>query len=234
MTTNAMELARLASPLAEAGLTRVNVSCDSLKDDRFAEIRRRGDLSTVLGAMDVADRAGLGPVKVNVVLMAGVNDDEVLDFAAFARETGRVVRFIEFMPLDGDHQWSASNVVASADVIKRIEERWPLERVQRANDVAPAVRYRFRDGRGEIGVIATVTEPFCGTCDRLRLTADGFVRNCLFSEHETGLRDLMRARCDDDTIELAIRRAVWEKKAGRGSDDLTLLRPRRSMSMIGG
>ena len=234
MTTNAMELARLASPLAEAGLTRVNVSCDSLKDDRFAEIRRRGDLSTVLGAMDVADRAGLGPVKVNVVLMAGVNDDEVLDFAAFARETGRVVRFIEFMPLDGDHQWSASNVVASADVIKRIEERWPLERVQRANDVAPAVRYRFRDGRGEIGVIATVTEPFCGTCDRLRLTADGFVRNCLFSDHETGLRDLMRARCDDDTIELAIRRAVWEKKAGRGSDDLTLLRPRRSMSMIGG
>ena len=234
MTTNAMELARLAAPLAEAGLTRVNVSCDSLRDDRFAALRRRGDLATVLGAMDVADGVGLGPVKVNVVLLAGVNEDEILDFAAFARATGRVVRFIEFMPLDGDHHWSASNVVASADVLERIEQRWPLERVQQANEVAPAVRYRFRDGRGEIGVIATVTQPFCGTCDRLRLTADGFVRNCLFSAEETALRDVMRAGCDDQVIEGAIRRAVWEKKAGRGSDDLTLLRPRRSMSMIGG
>ena len=234
LTTNAMDLARLAEPLAEAGLTRVNVSCDSLKADRFATIRRRGDLATVIEAMDGADRAGLGPVKVNVVLLAGVNDDEVLDFAAFARETRRVVRFIEFMPLDGDHSWSAANVVSSAEVIERINRRWPLERVPSDSVVAPAVRYRFRDGAGEIGVIATVTQPFCGTCDRLRLTADGFVRNCLFSEEEAPLRDVMRAGCDDTTIEKTIRRAVWEKKAGRGSDDLTLLRPRRSMSMIGG
>ncbi len=234
MTTNAMDLSRLAAPLAEAGLTRVNVSCDSLRPDRFAEIRRRGDLATVLAAMESADRAGLGPVKLNVVLMAGINDDELLDFAAFARETGRVVRFIEFMPLDGDHSWAPTSVVASSDVVSRINEVWPLERVARVDAVAPAVRYRFRDGRGEIGVIATVTEPFCGTCDRLRLTADGHVRNCLFAQDETPLRDLMRGGCDDATIEGALRRSVWEKKAGRGSDDLQLLRPRRSMSMIGG
>ena len=234
MTTNAMDLSRLAAPLAEAGLTRVNVSCDSLRPDRFAEIRRRGDLATVLAAMEAADRAGLGPVKLNVVLMAGINDDEVLDFAAFARETGRVVRFIEFMPLDGDHSWAPTSVVASSEVVGRINEVWPLERVARDHAVAPAVRYRFRDGRGEIGVIATVTEPFCGTCDRLRLTADGHVRNCLFAQDETPLRDLMRGGCDDATIERAFRRSVWEKKAGRGSDDLQLLRPRRSMSMIGG
>ena len=234
MTTNAMDLARHASALAGAGLNRVNVSCDSLRADRFAEVRRRGDLATVLSAMDVADRVGLGPVKVNVVLLAGVNDDEVLDFAAFARETARVVRFIEFMPLDGDHNWDRSKVVESAHVIERIDQVWPLERVQQINDVAPAARYRFRDGRGEIGVIATVTQPFCGTCDRLRLTADGHVRNCLFSEEETPLRVAMREGCDDGAIETALRRAVWAKKAGRGSDDLTLLRPRRSMSMIGG
>ena len=234
MTTNAMDLARLAGPLAEAGLNRVNVSCDSLRPDRFAEVRRRGDLATVLEAMEAADRAGLGPVKINVVLLAGVNDDEVLDFAAFARETGRVVRFIEFMPLDGDHSWTPSSVVASAQVIERIDQVWPLERVRHDSEVAPATRYRFRDGRGEIGVIATVTQPFCGTCDRLRLTADGHVRNCLFSEEETPLRAAMRAGCDDGAIEDAFRRAVWAKKAGRGSDDLTLLRPRRSMSMIGG
>jgi cyclic pyranopterin phosphate synthase len=234
MTTNAMDLARLAAPLADAGLTRVNVSCDSLRADRFAEIRRRGNLDTVLAAMDAADRAGLGPVKVNVVLMAGINDDEVLDFAAFARSTGRVVRFIEFMPLDGDHSWAPTSVVASSEVVERIDRVWPLERVAGAHEVAPAVRYRFRDGRGEIGVIATVTQPFCGTCDRLRLTADGHVRNCLFAQRETPLRDVMRGGCDDSTIEMALRRSVWEKKAGRGSDDLHLLRPRRSMSMIGG
>ncbi len=234
MTTNAMDLTRLAGPLAKAGLTRVNVSCDSLKEDRFAAIRRRGDLATVLAAMDAADQEGLGPVKVNVVVLAGVNDDEVLDFAAFARQSGRVVRFIEFMPLDGDHSWTPSRVVASAAILERIDRVWPLERVTSAHEIAPAVRYRFRDGGGEIGVIATVTQPFCGTCDRLRLTADGHIRNCLFAEDETPLRDLMRAGCDDPAIERAIRRAVWEKKAGRGSDDLTLLRPRRSMSMIGG
>ncbi len=234
MTTNAMDLARFAAPLAAAGLTRVNVSCDSLKPGRFAEVRRRGDLATVLETMDEADRVGLGPIKVNVVLLAGINDDEVLDFAAFARATGRIVRFIEFMPLDGDHSWDRSKVVDSAQVVARINQVWPLRAVQQENDVSPAVRYRFRDGRGEIGVIATVTQPFCGTCDRLRLTADGHIRNCLFSEGERPLRVALRGGCDDGVIETELRRAVWTKKAGRGSDDLTLLRPRRSMSMIGG
>ena len=234
LTTNAMDLARLARPLKEAGLRRVNVSCDSLQPERFAEIRRRGDLATVLAGMDAAEREGLGPLKVNVVLLAGVNDDEILDFARFARETHRVVRFIEFMPLDGDEEWDETRVVPSAEVIERIDRVWPLERVPREHDVAPAERFRFRDGTGEIGVIATVTEPFCGTCDRLRLTADGHVRNCLFSQEEVGLREAMREGCDDAVIEATLRRAVWDKRAGRGSDDLTLMRPRRSMSMIGG
>ncbi len=233
MTTNGMELARLAQPLADAGLHRVNVSCDSLRPDRFQAIRRRGDLETVLASMDAAESAGLTPVKLNVVLMTGVNDDEVLDFAAFARSTGRVVRFIEFMPLDGPKEWSPDKVVASREVVNRINDQWPLEPIQ-VTSISPAVRYRFKDGRGEIGVIATVTEPFCGTCDRLRLTSDGELRNCLFSEEEVPLRELIRGGCDDLAIERSLRRSVWMKKTGRGTDDLTLLRPRRSMSMIGG
>lgn len=233
MTTNGMELARLAQPLADAGLHRVNVSCDSLRPDRFAAIRRRGDLETVLASMAAAELAGLTPVKVNVVLMMGSNEDEVLDFAAFARSTGRAVRFIEFMPLDGDQEWSLAKVVPSIQVVNRINEQWPLESVE-VTGISPAVRYRFKDGRGEIGVIASVTEPFCGTCDRLRLTSDGQLRNCLFSEDEVPLRELVRSGCKDLAIERSMRRSVWLKKTGRGTVDLTLLRPRRSMSMIGG
>ncbi len=234
LTTNATDLTRFAGPLADAGLHRVNVSCDSLRADRFPDIRRRGDLETVLTAMDAAEAAGLTPVKVNVVLLAGVNDDEVVDFATFARDKGRIVRFIEFMPLDGEHRWEPDRVVPSAEVVARIDQVWPLEREEDLDDPSPAVRYRFRDGQGEIGVVATVTQPFCGTCDRLRLTADGHIRNCLFSQEEVPLRERLRDGCDDTDVEMALRRAVWEKRAGRGSDDRTLLRPGRSMSAIGG
>ncbi len=159
LTTNGTELARLAPALAQAGLDRVNVSCDSLRPERYAAIRRRGRLAPVLDAMDAAERAGLGPIKVNVVLLAGVNDDEVLDFAAFARATGRVVRFIEFMPLDGDGAWQRSQVVPAADVVARIGARWPLEAVAAPGASAPAERFRFVDGGGEVGVIASVDAP---------------------------------------------------------------------------
>ncbi len=236
LTTNGTELARLAPALADAGLDRVNVSCDSLQPERFAEIRRRGQLAPVLAAMDEAERVGLRPVKVNVVLMAGVNDDEVLDFARFARETGRTVRFIEFMPLDGDGKWRRDQVVPAADVVKRISEQWPLEEVtpEGADVAAPAERFRFADGAGEIGVIASVTRPFCGTCDRMRLTADGALRNCLFATDESSVRDLMRGGGTDEEVALLLRKVIWAKLPGHGINDPLFIRPARSMSMIGG
>ncbi|HLI15758.1 MAG TPA: GTP 3',8-cyclase MoaA [Acidimicrobiales bacterium] len=234
LTTNGMRLAALARPLATAGLRRVNVSCDSLREDRFAAIRRGGRLSSVLEAMDAAEAAGLAPIKVNVVLVAGVNDDEVLDFAAFAREAGRVVRFIEFMPLDADRRWDRRLVVPSDEVVARIDERWPLEAVEAPGEPAPAARYRFADGCGEIGVVASVTRPFCGTCDRLRVTAEGALRNCLFSDDELSLRDVLRRGGSDDELAALFHASVGAKRAGHGIGDPTFSPPRRSMSMIGG
>ena len=235
MTTNGMLLAPVAAQLAEAGLTRVNISCDSLRPGRFAELRRRGDLDRVLEAMDAAEAAGLRPVKVNVVLMAGVNDDEIVDFGRFARSTGRTVRFIEFMPLDADGQWGRHRLVPGRRVLDAIGAVWPIcPVVPEGSDPAPAERFRFVDGEGEIGVISSVTQPFCGTCNRLRITADGAVRNCLFSDDERSLRDLMRAGGSDRDLALALRRAVWAKASGHGINDPAFAAPRRSMSMIGG
>jgi cyclic pyranopterin phosphate synthase len=235
LTTNGTRLAALAEPLAEAGLQRVNVSCDSLRPERFAVIRRRGDLATVLAAMDAAEAAGLHPLKVNVVLLAGVNDDEIVDFAAFARRTGRVVRFIEFMPLDAEGRWAREQVVPAERVLAEIDAVWSLEPVADADPSAPAERYRFRDGGpGEIGVVASVTRPFCGRCDRLRLTADGAIRNCLFSDDERSVRRLLRDGASDEAIAQVLRAAVGAKRAGHGMDDPGFLRPQRSMSMIGG
>ncbi len=234
LTTNAMLLERHAGALAAAGLNRVNVSCDSLRADRFAAIRRRGSLPTVLRGMDAAEAAGLGPVKINVVLVAGVNDDEVEELAAFGRSTGRTIRFIEFMPLDADEAWAPGQVVDSDEVLARISRRWPLVAVPSEDPSAPAERFAFTDGAGEIGVIRTVTKPFCGSCDRLRLTADGSLRNCLFGDGEVSIKSLLRSGADDAAIADALRGIVWTKRAGRGSDDLTLVRPSRSMSMIGG
>lgn len=236
LTTNGSELARLAPSLAAAGLHRVNVSCDSLSPERFARIRRRGQLAPVLAAMDAAEAAGLDPVKVNVVPIAGVNDDEIAHFAHFARTTGRIVRFIEFMPLDGGGAWRRDQVVPADEILARIHARWPLEAQTAlgADRSAPAERYRFIDGGGEIGVIASVTRPFCGTCDRLRLTADGSLRNCLFAHQELSVRDLLRGDGSDEDIAQLFRRAVWAKYPGHGINDPTFLRPARSMSMIGG
>jgi cyclic pyranopterin phosphate synthase len=235
LTTNGTVLAPVAAELARAGLHRVNISCDSLRPDRFAQIRRRGQLATVLVAMDAAEAAGLAPLKVNVVLISGVNDDEVLDFAAFARRYGRTVRFIEFMPLDAEGGWRRDQVVPSEDVLARINASWPIEAVKPSEgDPAPADRYRFCDGGGEIGVVASVTRPFCGTCNRLRLTADGAVRNCLFSDDEVSVRTLLRSGGSDEDIALALRRSVWGKLPGHGINDPGFLRPSRSMSMIGG
>jgi cyclic pyranopterin phosphate synthase len=234
MTTNGSDLARLAGALADAGLRRVNVSCDSLQPERFAAIRRRGHLDVVLAAMDAAEAAGLTPIKVNVVLLRGQNDDEILDFAAFARATGRIVRFIEFMPLDAQGEWDRNQLMSGREVFERITAVWPLEPVPGASGNAPAERFRFADGRGEIGLISSVTEPFCGTCNRLRITADGALRNCLFSDDERTVRDLLRHGGTDADIALLFREAVWAKFPGHGINEPGFLSPARSMSMIGG
>jgi cyclic pyranopterin phosphate synthase len=234
MTTNGTELSRVARDLAEAGLRRVNVSCDSLRVERFASIRRRGKLDVVLDAMRAAEDAGLTPLKVNVVLLRGHNDDEILDFASFARTTGRIVRFIEFMPLDAQGNWDRGQLVPGREVFERISEVWPLEPLSEASNAAPAERFRFADGVGEIGLISSVSEPFCGTCNRLRLTADGALRNCLFSDDERTLRDLLRSGGSDADLSLSFRQAVWAKFPGHGINEPGFLSPARSMSMIGG
>lgn len=235
LTTNGVGLPRLAAALAAAGLRRVNVSCDSLQRERFRQITRRDALPRVLRAMDAAEQEGLTPVKVNVVVVVGVNDDEVLDFAAFARRTGRVVRFIEYMPLDAGHAWERPAVLPGEQILERIGARWPLEPVPRGDgDPSPADRYRFVDGAGEIGVITSVTNAFCGTCNRLRITADGAIRNCLFASREWSARDAMRAGCDDEELALLLRQAVWQKLPGHGIDEPGFLQPTRTMSQIGG
>jgi cyclic pyranopterin phosphate synthase len=238
LTTNGWRLSRMAADLAAAGLRRVNVSCDSLRADRFAAIRRRGQLQWPLAGMDAAEQVGLAPVKVNVVVMAGVNDDEVEDFAEFSRTTGRVVRFIEFMPLDAQHGWRRAQVVSGEEIVDRIHRRWPLVPVPgpvgARGGTAPADRFRFADGLGEIGIVASVTRPFCGTCDRLRVTADGAIRNCLFSDDEISVRDLLRSGADDSEVAAALRTATWRKLAGHGINNPGFLHPSRSMSAIGG
>ena len=184
--------------------------------------------------MEAAEAAGLGPVKVNVVPVAGVNDDEIERFASFGRATGRIVRFIEFMPLDAQGAWARDRVVPGDEIVARIDRRWPLEAVADPDDPAPATRYRYADGSGEIGIVASVTRPFCGTCDRLRLTADGALRNCLFSDDELSARDLLRSGAGDAELARLFRRAVWGKRPGHGINDPGFLAPARTMSMIGG
>jgi GTP 3',8-cyclase len=220
LTTNGTELAGMAEKLASAGLRRVNVSCDSLRPERFSAIRRRGVLSVILRSMDAAESAGLTPVKVNVVLLRGRNDDEILDFASFARATGRIVRFIEFMPLDAQGGWDRTQLVAGREVFDRISACWPLEPLP--------------DATGEIGFISSVTEPFCGSCNRLRLTADGALRNCLFTNEEQTVRDILRNDGTDAELSLLLRAAVWAKHPGHGINEPGFLSPARSMSMIGG
>jgi len=235
LTTNGVGLSHLAGVLADAGLRRVNVSCDSLDRHRFSSITRRDALDAVLAGMDAAEAAGLAPVKVNVVLMRGINDDEVLDFAAFARQTGRPVRFIEYMPLDAAHAWERPDVVPGQEIVERIDAVYPLEPIgTRDTDPAPADRYRFADGGGEIGVIASITDAFCGTCNRLRLTADGALRNCLFAIQEWSLRDLLRSGASDADLAALCRQVVWAKAAGHGIDTPGFAPPQRSMSQIGG
>ena len=232
LTTNGATLRLIAQDLKDAGLSRINVSLDSLRRDRFLALTRRDSLDAVLDGIDAALEAGLHPVKVNVVTIRGVNDDEAVDFATFGRERGVQPRFIEFMPLDADGAWQRDHVVPAAETLAAIDAVYPLEPVVHGPE--PATRYRYRDGRGEIGAIPSVTQPFCGDCDRVRLTADGQFRTCLFSVDETDLRAVLRRDESDDAVAAAIERAVGTKWAGHSIGQVTFTKPRRSMSQIGG
>lgn len=234
MTTNGFLLDELAAPLAAAGLRRINVSIDSLLRHRFAEMTRRDALERVLAGLRAAEAAGLSPIKLNCVVLRGTNDDEVAEFAAFARGSGYDVRFIEYMPLDADHGWERAKVVPSREVLARIAARYPLV-AEEGHDPSPASRYRFADGaRGSIGVISSVTEPFCDSCDRMRLTADGQFRSCLFALEETNLRDPLRSGASAEELERLIRSSMWAKWAGHRIDHPDFVQPDRTMSSIGG
>jgi len=233
MTTNGLLLDRLAGPLAEAGLDRVTVSCDSLMRHRFAEMTRRDALDRVFEGIKAAEEAGLTPIKINCVVIAGTNDGEVVDFARYARETGHEVRFIEYMPLDAEQHWERAKVTPSAAILEEIDKVYPL--IAEGDGTQPATSFRFADGApGGIGVIASVTEPFCDTCNRLRLTADGQLRACLFALYETDLRTPLREGAGDEELEGLIRRNVWAKWEGHKINHPDFQRPARSMSMIGG
>ena len=235
LTTNASTLASAATELVDAGLERINVSLDTLRRERFVEITRRDDLDRVLAGIDAALDAGLSPVKINAVMMRGVNDDELVDFARFGRERGVTMRFIEFMPLDATGDWTDDQVVTHAEIIERIGEVFPIEPMgATVRGSAPAERFRYLDGAGEIGVIASVTQSFCESCDRVRLTADGQLRACLFAHDETDLRAILRSGASDDDIAAAIESTVAGKWAGHNIGQVHFIRPNRSMSQIGG
>jgi cyclic pyranopterin phosphate synthase len=233
LTTNGATLRALAGDLRAAGLRRINISLDSLRPETFLTITRRSALAQVIDGIDAAVEAGFSPVKVNCVLIRGVNDDEIVDFATFGRERGVTMRFIEFMPLDADGGWSAGSVVPAAEVLGAIGAVYPLEPVD-GRGSAPAERFRYLDGRGEVGVIASVTESFCGSCDRVRLTAEGMFRNCLFAVQETDLRAILRSGGSDDDLAAAIAADVGNKWAGHSIGQVHFIRPDRSMSQIGG
>jgi len=233
LTTNGVRLRQLAAPLVSAGLRRINVSLDTLRRDRFERITRRDRLDDVLAGIEAAVESGLDPVKVNCVVVRGVNDDEVVDLARFGRDSGVTMRFIEYMPLDAQGRWDRPAVVGQDEIIAAISAVFPLEDEVRGRQ--PASRFRYLDGCGEVGVIPSVTEPFCGDCDRIRLTADGELRSCLFSTTGTDLRGVLRdPSADDDRLDALVRQVVAGKWAGHGISSVDFVRPRRSMSQIGG
>lgn len=233
MTTNGVGLARVAGALHAAGLRRVNVSLDTLRPERYAEITRRDRLSDVLEGLAAAREAGLAPVKVNAVPVRGVNDDELVDLTEFAVAHGYRMRFIESMPLDAQGAWDRARMVTASEILDRLGERFALTPVQR-HDSAPAEEWRISGTDAVVGVIASVTRSFCAGCDRVRLTADGQLRNCLFASRETDLRTLLREGAPDHEIEAAWRAAVTAKGPGHQINSADFRQPDRPMSAIGG
>jgi cyclic pyranopterin phosphate synthase len=234
LTTNGVLLDRFAGPLVDAGLRRLNVSLDSLSHVRFAEITRRDALDRVLAGLEEAERyPQLRPIKVNCVAMRGFTEEEVPALAELARRKPYVVRFIEFMPLDADQSWRGDDVLTGAEIRALIEERWPLVEIA-AKASSTARRFRFADGAGEIGFVSPVSEPFCSSCDRIRLTADGHLRTCLFSRREWDLRTPLRDGASDDELARLLRFAVRHKELKHRINEPGFVRASRSMSQIGG
>ena len=235
LTTNGIGLARLAVPLREAGLDRINVSLDTLRPDVFAALAKRDRLADVLAGLAAAAAAGLTPVKVNAVLMRGLNEDEAVPLLAFCLEHGYQLRFIEQMPLDAQHGWRRSDMVTADEILAALSAAVTLApEGEQARGSAPAETFLVNGGPAKVGVIGSVTRPFCGSCDRVRLTADGQVRNCLFARTESNLRDPMRAGASDGELADRWRAAVAAKLPGHGINDPGFLQPARPMSAIGG
>jgi cyclic pyranopterin phosphate synthase len=234
LTTNGYLLERDADALVEAGITRVNVSIDSLQKDRFFQLTRRDSLPQVLRGLEaIARHKRVWPIKVNAVALRGFTEEEAIPFAEFARSTSFQVRFIEFMPLDGDHAWSADQVLTGEELREIIDRVHPLEEAPREPHATARV-FRFADGHGEIGFINPVSEPFCADCNRIRLTADGKLRTCLFSVNETDLREPLRGGASDVELDEIIRAAVWRKELKHRVGEPGFRQPQRTMSAIGG
>ncbi|WP_371500098.1 GTP 3',8-cyclase MoaA [Kitasatospora sp. NBC_00374] len=235
LTTNGVGLARTAEALRQAGLDRVNVSLDTLDPDTFHTLTRRHRHQDVLDGLAAAEAAGLTPVKLNAVLMRGVNDHEAADLLGWCLERGYELRFIEQMPLDAQHGWDRSRMITAGEILDRLRERFTLApEPSAARGAAPAERWLVDGGPDRVGVIASVTRPFCSACDRTRLTADGQIRNCLFATGETDLRTALRSGAGDAEIGELWRTAMWGKKAGAGIDAPEFHQPDRPMSAIGG
>jgi GTP 3',8-cyclase len=233
MTTNGHLLAERCDTLIAAGLDRINISLDSLDRDKFEQVTRTKAFDQVMAGIDAAQNSALRPVKINAVLVRGLNDDEVEAFAEFARERELIMRFIEFMPLDADRAWTRESMVPAAEVYKRISARWPLVPVVHERSET-ARKYRFADGRGEIGLVAPVTQPFCGFCSRIRLTADGKLRTCLFSKDDHDLKFLLRGGANDREIGEEILSIVAQKEKGHRINEPGFVPPSRTMVYIGG
>lgn len=238
LTTNGIGLTTRAQPLRDAGLTRINVSLDTLDAERFHTLTRRNRISDVLAGIAAAQQAGLAPIKINTVLMRGINDDEVLSLVEWALQNGLTLRFIEQMPLDAHKAWSRTEMVEAVEILSQLEAAYTLQPTGSPRGSEPAETWSVlaADGsvRGTVGVIGSVTRPFCSSCDRVRLTSDGQLRNCLFSQGETDLRGPLRGGATDDEVVAFMQQCLATKRPGHGIDDPTFLQPPRPMSAIGG
>jgi len=234
MTTNGVLLRQKAQALRDAGLKRINISLDTLHMDRFEGLARVEAFARVMDGITAAREAGLWPIKLNMVVMKGKNDDEVVDFARLAHSDGYEVRFIEFMPLDGDNIWTNEQVVPSLRIQEQIEDQFPLVPAPTERP-GPSTNFRFADGApGGVGFISSVSQAFCTTCNRVRLTAEGGLRTCLFSLQETPLRELLRSGASDDSVAAVIEKAVWHKEEGHLINQPGFIKPAKNMSQIGG
>ena len=218
LTTNAALLASQVAALKAAGLRRVNVSLDTLQPEKFRRMTKRGELDKVLGGLFAAKSQGFGPIKINAVIEKGVNDDEIIDLVEFARDNAFAMRFIEYMDVGNSNQWTSAKMVSKKEILERISARYPLREVGRDHGSAPSIDYEFVDGGGDMGVIASVTEPFCASCTRVRLTADGKMVTCLFSQQGHDLKTPMRAGASDQQLRDSIA-SIWNARADRYSEE---------------